>query len=44
MARWAIQHQAVTPKKLEGFDLDGYALAAEVSTPERLVFRRKLTD
>ncbi len=44
MARWAIQHQAVTPKKLEGFDLEGYALASEVSTPERLVFRRKVTD
>lgn len=41
MARWAIRHKAATPKKLEGFDLDGYALAAEVSTPERLVFRRR---
>lgn len=41
MARWAIEKQAATPKKLETFDSDGYAFAAEASSPERLVFRRK---
>lgn len=41
MARWAIAHRAATPKKLEGFDLEGYAFTADLSTAERLVFRRK---
>jgi cytoplasmic iron level regulating protein YaaA (DUF328/UPF0246 family) len=30
------------PAQLEGFDTAGYAFAAEASTPERLVFRRRL--
>ncbi|MFT4266380.1 MAG: peroxide stress protein YaaA [Xenophilus sp.] len=41
MARWAVQHGAGTPRRLEGFDLEGYAFAPDASAPERLVFRRK---
>ena len=41
MARYAVTHQISTPKKLEGFDLDGYAFDAGASQPDRLVFRRK---
>ena len=40
MARYAALHRIATPKKLEGFDLEGYAFDAAVSEPERLVFRR----
>ena len=42
MARWAVQHRVASPKKLEAFDLDGYAFDAAVSTPDRLVFRRRV--
>jgi uncharacterized protein len=41
MARWCIQNRMETPEGLKGFDLDGYRLAPQASTPERLVFRRK---
>ncbi|HEY1130166.1 MAG TPA: peroxide stress protein YaaA [Roseateles sp.] len=41
MARYAIQQRLETPEGLQDFNLDGYRLASEVSTPERLVFRRK---
>lgn len=41
MARYCIQHRIETPEGLQGFDLDGYRLAPEASTPDRLVFRRK---
>jgi len=41
MARYAVQHRVTTPRQLEGFDLEGYALHPAGSTPERLVFRRK---
>jgi len=41
MARWAVLHKALTPRKLEGFDLENYAFAAGASQPDRLVFRRK---
>ena len=40
MARYAVRHRISTPKKLEGFDLEGYAFDAAVSRPERMVFRR----
>ena len=40
MARYATQHRIGTLKKLEAFDLDGYAFAASASEPDRLVFRR----
>ena len=42
MARYAIEKRLTTPHQLEGFNLDGYAWHAASSTPERLVFRRKL--
>ncbi len=42
MARWAVVHKALTPRRLESFDLEGYAFAAAASQPDRLVFRRKL--
>lgn len=41
MARYAIRKRAATPKALEGFDLEGYALDRAASTPDRLVFRRR---
>ncbi|WP_218508155.1 peroxide stress protein YaaA [Variovorax sp. dw_308] len=41
MARWAILHQATTPRALEKFDLEGYRFDAAASKPDRLVFRRK---
>ena len=40
MARWAIQHRATTPGKLQGFDVEGYAFDSRVSRPDRFVFRR----
>ena len=42
MARYAIEHRVRRPAQLEGFGAAGYALAREASTPERLVFRRRL--
>ncbi|HEY0200314.1 MAG TPA: peroxide stress protein YaaA, partial [Burkholderiaceae bacterium] len=42
MARHAITQRLSTPRQLEGFNLDGYAHAAQVSEPDRLVFRRKV--
>jgi cytoplasmic iron level regulating protein YaaA (DUF328/UPF0246 family) len=41
MVRYAIEKKADSVKKLEGFNLEGYALASEVSQPDRLVFRRQ---
>ena len=40
MARYAIQKRIERPEDLVQFDLDGYAYAADVSEPHRLVFRR----
>ncbi|HEY0855514.1 MAG TPA: peroxide stress protein YaaA [Albitalea sp.] len=42
MARHAIRQRIATPKSLETFAADGYAFDAGASTPERLVFRRRL--
>ena len=42
MARHAIKHRIATPRSLESFDAEGYAFAADVSAPDRLVFRRRL--
>lgn len=42
MARYAIQHRVRRAQQLEGFDAAGYALAPEVSTATRLVFRRRV--
>ncbi len=44
MARYAITHRIATPKRLEKFDLEGYAYDAAASQPDRLVFRRRLAD
>ncbi|MGB3071450.1 MAG: peroxide stress protein YaaA [Ottowia sp.] len=41
MARYAVQKRVSTPKKLEDFDLEGYAFEPSISEPNRLVFRRK---
>jgi len=41
MARWAVLHEAATPRALEKFGLEGYAFDASVSRADRLVFRRK---
>ncbi len=43
MARYAATHRVVTPHQLERFDAEGYAFEAQVSEPERLVFRRRQT-
>ena len=40
MARYAITHRLSQPEQLMAFDVDGYAYAPEVSSPQRLVFRR----
>lgn len=42
MARFAITKRIETPRRLEGFDLDGYAFDAAASQPDRLVFRRRM--
>lgn len=44
MARHAIVKQAKTLQALKSFNAEGYALAEAASTPDRLVFRRKLVD
>ncbi len=41
MVRYAIEQRLMTPEQLRNFDVDGYAYAAEESSAERLVFRRK---
>lgn len=43
MARHAILKRASKPSDLLDFDAEGYAYDAAVSSPDRLVFRRKLT-
>ena len=42
MARFAITHRISTPGKLAAFDLAGYAFEAAGSTPDRMVFRRRV--
>jgi hypothetical protein len=42
MARYAIDHRVRRPEQLRGFDAEGYALAGALSTPDRLVFRRRV--
>ena len=41
MARWAILRRARSVKALREFDADGYTLAPEASSVDRLVFRRR---
>ena len=42
MARYAIARRIDTPRKLEGFSLDGYAFDPGASQPDRMVFRRRI--
>ena len=42
MARYAVMKRVETPRKLESFNLEGYAFDAAASQPERLVFRRRI--
>lgn len=42
MARYAITRRIATPAGLQSFDLDGYVYQPALSTPERLLFRRRL--
>lgn len=41
MVRYAVMHKLGTVKKLEGFDMEGYAFDAAASGADRMVFRRK---
>ena len=43
MARYAIMKRVETPRKLEQFNLEGYAFDPAASQAERLVFRRRTT-
>ena len=42
MARYAIAKRVATPRKLENFNLEGYAFDPAASEPDRLVFRRRM--
>lgn len=42
MARHAVTQRVALPEGLRRFDAEGYAFAADVSAPDRLVFRRRL--
>jgi uncharacterized protein len=41
MVRYAIMKRVETPRRLEGFGLEGYAFDPAASLPDRLVFRRR---
>uniref|UniRef100_UPI0040489086 peroxide stress protein YaaA n=1 Tax=Orrella sp. TaxID=1921583 RepID=UPI0040489086 len=40
MARYVVENRIDSPEKLSMFDSEGYCFAPEVSTPDKLVFRR----
>ncbi len=40
MARYAVENRINEPEKLTAFDLEGYRYTPDVSTPDKLVFRR----
>lgn len=42
MARYVVQHRIQSAKNLQRFDSEGYGYDAAASTPERLVFRRRV--
>lgn len=42
MVRYAIEKKITSVKKLQGFDAEGWLYAPSVSSPDNLVFRRKL--
>lgn len=44
MARFAAEHRLSRAEQLQDFNLAGYGYDASVSEPDRLVFRRKLTE
>jgi hypothetical protein len=44
MARWAVQQRVASVKALQRFDLEGYAFDQPISSPDRLVFRRRIAD
>jgi cytoplasmic iron level regulating protein YaaA (DUF328/UPF0246 family) len=44
MARYAIMKRIETPRRLESFNLEGYAFDPAASQPDRLVFRRKSNE
>jgi uncharacterized protein len=44
MTRYAIEHRIDTPRKLQGFDLEGYAFDPGASRADRMVFRRKVNQ
>ena len=41
MVRYAVEKKAVSVRKLEGFDAEGYRFDQAASAPDRLVFRRR---
>jgi cytoplasmic iron level regulating protein YaaA (DUF328/UPF0246 family) len=43
MVRFAVDKRLTAPEQLSAFDADGYRFAKAVSTPDRLVFRRRTT-
>ena len=44
MARFAVERRLDDPAHLKSFHSEGYAFDAEASAPDRLVFRRRLTE
>jgi len=42
MARYAVTQRVNRPEQLQAFDSEGYAFAEGLSTPDRLLFRRRL--
>ena len=44
MARHAIDKKVGSVKALEGFNTEGWRFEADLSVPDRLVFRRKLPE
>jgi cytoplasmic iron level regulating protein YaaA (DUF328/UPF0246 family) len=44
MARWAVQHRVKSVSQLQAFDADGYTFDPQVSSSDRLVFRRRISE
>lgn len=42
MMRYVATNRCTRPEQLQAFDMDGYAFAPDQSSPDRMVFRRKL--
>lgn len=43
MTAWILRNNITRPENLQDYDVDGYRYAAEASTPEKPVFRRRET-